>query len=231
MKELNQCIEEIKLRGNRKIKAHKRKLVCVVSCLTMLCICTTVAVAYPWDKDAAYNPPITEDSVLEDIDSAEPQKPNRVVITGNDSYVFGGAEVLPSKSKRYVSLTLEEEMKKHGADVFYRVIVEIFLTGEDYDEKNKLPDPPLSEEALAISAQIQALNKELDALLEEFNATDDKDKRDRLMDEEKEKGSILEALCSKYSDLILWKELLRFAAKETHSFRDRRCEGRLVGVN
>ncbi len=179
MMKINDCVAEIMNRSDKRIKARKKRITCVLSCCIAICICATVVLAYPRNDGIADAPPVASvsegnestasDNKESKVDNVESKEPSRNVITAHAIDNFGSEfEDVPSISEKYISPALQEQFKTQSDDVYYRTIVEILFTLEDEDEIGMLTESELSEKALELWAEYESAEAELKALKDEY---------------------------------------------------------------
>lgn len=154
MRELNECKAEVFRRSEARIR-RRRKIRCrILSVCAYVCLCLTFAgvglfaahgpetddvppPSYGIPRPSETEPSGTETDPVTHVSAMPEMRPT--VITANKPDTFGAGtydtEGLLSIDKIYISPMLEELMKQNpGADVLFRVAVEVVITSQDYDE-------------------------------------------------------------------------------------------------
>lgn len=137
--------------------------------------------------------PDTRDSALipsgSDDDSNNSDKNPYIVADNNDTYGLE-LEDLKSGNEKYISPSLLEKMQAYsGTNAVYRVIVEILITAEDYDEF-----VVTDEELLSLEEQENAAFEAYEKALTSLSGVSDESKRAEIADEINEKEKIAKDL-------------------------------------
>lgn len=128
--------------------------------------------------------------------SSDANKIPYVVADGNDTYGLE-LEDLKSRDEKYISPSLQEKMQAYrGTNAVYRVIVEIIITAEDYDEFTVN-----DEELLLLEEQEDAAFEAYVKALDSLRGVSDEAKRTEIVNEINEKEKIARDLQQRCSEL------------------------------
>ncbi len=226
MKELHECINEIKARGNRKIRARRKRLAGILTCCVAVCICISAAVALPRGKTPSV-PPASDSSEVGAFSSealqSESEEADRVLITATapDGVALEAGEMMPYRNMEYIAPALKELLNANSDDAYYRVIVEILYTFEDSKEfawSDKLNG--LFEKVEAAHEVYQKARDEADAYWIEHPQVDDpKLKELKAIEDEKK------AIYSSYHE-----EYFRMESTERNAYESEIMDGRMEYV-
>ncbi len=130
-------------------------------------------------------------------EDGEKKQPYAVYGDSLDDYGVGN-EGLLSRNEKYISPVLLEKMKTHGnTNVVYKVIVEIVMTAEDYNEFTVT-----DEELLLLQKQKQEAFKAYEKASASLSGVSDEAKRAKLIEEINLKKQIARGLSLRYQDRL-----------------------------
>ncbi len=155
---------------------------------TVFAACLLLVVGVALYVPALFSP-ATGDSPLILLDSNDDNsKPNRTpyIVADNDDTYGLELEDLKSRDEKYISPSLLEKMQTyHGTNAVYRVIVEILITAEDYDEFTVT-----DEELLMLEEQENEAFEAYEKALASLKGVSDESERAVIVNEINEKEKI-----------------------------------------
>lgn len=119
-----------------------------------------------------------------------------IVADSDDTYGLE-LEDLKSRDEKYISDALQKKMQTYGSNAIYRVIVEIIITTEDYNEFQ-----PNDDELLLLFNHKCKAFENYEKALASLSGIDDENKRAELIEEINAKEEIARELQRKYDECL-----------------------------
>lgn len=189
MRNFDELRAEIFSRSEKK-KMRERKRKRIIACAGALCICIAISGIYTLLPKAQRGGSAT---------SSQEEASNLPVITADKLDGYGlNLEGLLSRNEKYLSPLLKEKMEEYkDTDCRFRVIVEIFMGAEDYNEYEVT-----DEDMLVLKKEEEKAFETYNNLLESLIGVEDNDKRAEIVEEANKWETKARELSRQYDDFV-----------------------------